>query len=64
MNADLLVEQLKNLTERVDALYQGIKQAVPTPQDGGSAILTTLKAKIAGKRSGDYSKVEDNTLKH
>lgn len=64
VNADLLVEQLKNLTGRVDALYQGIQQAVPTPQDGGSAILTTIKAKIAGKQSEDYSKVEDETLMH
>lgn len=61
---DLLVEQLKNLSGRVDALYEGIQQAVPTPQDGGAAILGTLKGKIAGKQSEDYSKVEDKTLIH
>lgn len=61
---DLLVDQLKNLTDRVDALYEGIQQAVPTPQDGGAAILGTLKGKIAGKQSEDYSKVEDKTLIH
>lgn len=64
VNGDLLVEQLKNLTARVDALYDAFRSWTPAAQDGGSALKTTAMAKISGKQSEDYSRVEDKTIKH
>ena len=64
VNGDLLVEQLKNLTDRVDTLYDIFKSWTPVAQDGGSALKATATTKMAGKRREDYSRIEDETLKH
>lgn len=61
---DLLVEQLKNLSGRVDALYNLFSSWTPVAQDGGSALKTLASSTLAGKQGEDYSKIEDNTLKH
>lgn len=61
---DLLVDQLNNLTKRVDAIYDMFSSWTPTPQDGGAALKTQATAKLTGKQSEDYSKVEDKTLMH
>lgn len=61
---DLLVDQLNNLTKRVDAIYDMFSNWTPTPQDGGAALKTQATAKLTGKQSEDYSKVEDKTLMH
>lgn len=61
---DLLVEQLKNLTDRVDALYNVLSGWKVIPQDGGQALKTLVDSMLTGKKSEDYSKVEDKTLIH
>lgn len=61
---DLLVEQLKNLTDRVDALYNVLGGWKVIPQDGGQALKTLVDSMLTGKKSEDYSKVEDKTLIH
>lgn len=60
---DLLVEQLNNLTKRVDAIYDMFSGWTPTPQDGGAALKTQASSKLI-YQSEDYSKVEDKTLMH
>lgn len=61
---DLLVDQLKNLTDRVDALYNVLSGWKVIPQDGGQALKTLVDSMLTGKQSEDYSKVEDKTLIH
>lgn len=64
INGDLLVDQLQNLTDRVDALYEAFKNWSPVSQDGGSALKGLLTTALSKNKTEDYSKVEDKTIKH
>lgn len=63
-NADELLKQLKNLTDRVDALYNAINYSAFGTADGGKVLQANMQAYLVGKQSEDYSKIEDKTLKH
>lgn len=64
-NADVLREQLKILTDRVDTIYNALKNAEPGAQDGGAAykaqIVSILESQT-GKE--DFSEIEDGTILH
>ncbi|MEE3485094.1 MAG: hypothetical protein VZQ98_12325 [Bacteroidales bacterium] len=64
-NADVLRRELDKLTRRVDTIIRAIENAVPTPQDGGAGLKSTMVAvlqTITGKE--DFSGIEDSKIKH
>jgi len=64
-NTPELKKQLDKLTARVDGIIDAIKNAVPTPYDGGTNLQTTMKALLATiVDKEDFSAIEDTTIKH
>lgn len=64
-NADILRRELGKLTRRVDTIIRAISDAVPTPQDGGAGLQTTMKAVLATiTQKEDFGEIEDATIKH
>ena len=63
-----LKTQLDILSGRLDSVVNGIKSAVPTPQDGGAALQTQIKTSIetyeqaSGKE--DFSEIESDKVLH
>lgn len=64
-NADILKTELDKLTRRVDTIIDAIKNATPTPQDGGAGLKTTMVAVLSGiTEKEDFSGIEDDKIKH
>lgn len=66
-NTPELKTQLEKLSRRVDGIIDALNSpsVVATPQDGGSALLTLLRAelkKITAKES--FENIEDTTITH
>lgn len=60
-----LKTQLDILSGRLDSVVNGINNAVPGSQDGGAAILATMKASIAAyTQKEDFSEIESDTVLH
>jgi hypothetical protein len=60
-----LKTQLKKLSKRVDGIIDAITNAIPTPQDGGAGLKTTMVAALnllIDKE--DFSKIENDKIKH
>ena len=64
-NADILKTELDKLTRRVDTIIDAIKNATPTPQDGGAGLKSTMVAVLSGiTEKEDFSGIEDGKIKH
>lgn len=64
-NADILHRELDKLTARVDTIIRAINTAVPTPQDGGAGLQTTMKAVLSTiTQKENWEEIEDETIKH
>lgn len=62
---DELVKQLNIVTDRIDTIYNAINQGVTAAQDGGAALLGSLKASIATQtEKEDYSDIENKNVTH
>lgn len=60
-----LSEELDKLSKRVDGIIEAINQAVPGVQDGGTALQSTMKVKLATLTDKeDFSKIENKKIKH
>lgn len=60
-----LIEQLQKVTVRIDGIIDALKNAKPTPQDGGAGLQTTIIAglsKIMDKES--FDNLENEKIKH
>jgi hypothetical protein len=60
-----LIEQLNIMTDRIDTLYNAINNGVTAAQDGGAALLGSLKASIATQtEKEDFSEIENENVTH
>lgn len=65
-NTPTLKEQLDKTNDLIDAIVQIINGApIPEPGNGSvSAFQAALKAALIGQELGDFSNIEDDTIKH
>ena len=53
------------MSKRIDGIIDALNKAVPTPQDGGAGLQTTIKTKLATiLEKEDFSDIENTTIKH
>ncbi len=59
------ITEINKLKGLVDAMVQVFSSSwVPVAQDGGAALKTALASALAGKTTGDYSQLKNETVKH
>jgi len=57
--------QLEKLSARVDGIIDAINNGVPGSSDGGAALLSTIKAGLAGITDvEDFSEIENEKIRH
>jgi hypothetical protein len=61
---DNLVDNLKKLTKRVDNIYDGFKTLTPDAAMTGSPLLTAALKKIVTPPKEDFTKLENDKIKH
>ena len=60
-----LKKQLDIVTDRIDTLFQAIKDGVVAPNDGGAAYQTSMKAILAGQVEKEkFDEIENELVKH
>ena len=65
VNGDVLKEELEKMSKRIDGIIDALNKAVPTPQDGGAGLQSTIKTKLATiLEKEDFSDIENTTIKH
>jgi phage baseplate assembly protein V len=55
---------LLKLKETVDALVSGFRSWTPVPMDGGAALKTIMTSQLAGKTTGTYTNLINETITH
>jgi hypothetical protein len=64
-NGDVLKEELSKMSKRIDGIIDALNKAVPTPQDGGAGLQTTIKAGLSLiTEKEDFKNIENTTIKH
>jgi hypothetical protein len=67
VKADVLKAELDKTNEAITAIIAVINSAAPITEPGNgspSALQAALKAAISGKKLGDYSKIQNEKVKH
>lgn len=65
VNGDILKTELDKLSDRVDTIIRAIRNATPTPQDGGAGLKSTMVATLSTiTQKEDFSKIQDDKIKH
>ena len=65
INIETLKEELAKMTARIDGVYDAINNGVPAPQDGGTALQTSMKATLSAiTENEDFSNMEDDKVQH
>jgi hypothetical protein len=60
-----LKTQLEKMTARIDGIIDAINKAVPTPQDGGTALQTTMKVQLATLTDKEnFNGIENENFTH
>lgn len=59
-----LKAELDKTKEAVDAILNVFSSWTPVPNDGGGALKTAASSQLAGKTTGNYNGLEDETIKH
>jgi hypothetical protein len=60
-----LKEQLDKMTARIDGIIDAINNATPTPQDGGTALQTSMKLLLATLVDREnFEGIENDRVKH
>jgi len=65
VKAEDLINNLAKLTARVDGIISAINNGVPVPQDGGTALQTTIKTALATLVDKEnFSTIKNENVKH
>jgi hypothetical protein len=64
LKTEVFLEQMDKLKQSVDALMDGFTNWTPVAQDGGAALKTAMTTSLAGKETGDFTNVKNETVKH
>lgn len=59
-----LKSQIDKLNSQLQAVISSLQNWTVVPNDGGSALKAYFAAQIAGKIQGDFSNIENTTIKH
>jgi len=59
-----LESQIGKLKETVDAIVQAFSSWAPVANDGGAALKTLVSTNLTGKTTGDFSKLQNDKIKH
>lgn len=60
-----LATQLQKMSRRIDGIINAIKSGVPTPQDGGASLKTTITASLDTITDvEDFSNIADDNVTH
>lgn len=66
VNGDILKQELDKLSNRVDLLYNAIKNGQPAKgsSDGGEAYQSTMLAILGEPDEEDWNSIQDENIKH
>lgn len=64
INIETLKTELQKTNDVVNALVNSLTGWTPVPNDGGAALKAYAAGQLAGKVTGDFSSMEDETVKH
>lgn len=59
-----LKKQLDMVNAQLQAVISSLKNWIPVPNDGGTALQTYFNLQIAGKDPGDFSNIENPNVTH
>jgi len=64
LKAVQFLSEFAKLKETVDALVSGFQSWTPVPTDGGAALKTLMTSQLAGKTTGTYTNLINETITH